>query len=518
MNAKSYCTPVYLVHAGKHVLPVSRIDGTASMLLNDKDCRDNIKPIKTTGDGNCLFNAASSAICGNERLAVEIRLRTALELLAHQEFYGAHPAVAGINLTNRSGKKWQLEGLYNAVVFSRASDGDSFQTSLEKEICNTLHNYAWSGLMQIMGLASAIRCEISMIYPDKKHILLPLLNATYRPRIVGIQMPRLTIMWTDMAGWQNRSKPFSVNHFVPMLMVSNAETNEWMTVSNKRRQVTWSMKNDRRKKSGLNDSGKPRKGSCSFQSRPSTPTLKDFWSYKDTNASLTCSTNAGKAKKTSRNTESSPNHSNFLKPSSKWHGHGAINKKQSDRKMSSPIKSQTTSCPTPGTLDNCMTMPFDKSVDLNAVKSSPVSSMPVHTQTASPIMQSSSVIAENSVKINKSSQDSYNFYKNPLLSARFTPMCNIEAAEPSENSPNRLYSASVLPLTGVDRSFYKKRGKLYNNNANRNRQSHSQHQSSSLDTPDAALGLVCRTSNVHGTLPENICSLKQKMSVSHPKL
>ena len=186
--------------------------------------------------------------------------------------------------------------------------------------------------------------------------------------------------------------------------------------------------------------------------------------------------------------------------------------------MSSPIKSQTTSCPTPGTLDNCMTMPFDKSVDLNAVKSSPVSSMPVHTQTASPIMQSSSVIAENSVKINKSSQDSYNFYKNPSLSARFTPMCNIEAAEPSENSPNRLYSASVLPLTGVDRSFYKKRGKLYNNNANRNRQSHSQHQSSSLDTPDAALGLVCRTSNVHGTLPENICSLKQKMSVSHPKL
>ena len=142
MNAKSYCTPVYLVHAGKHVLPVSRIDGTASMLLNDKDSRDNIKPIKTTGDGNCLFNAASIAICRNERLAVEIRLRTALELLAHQEFYGAHPAVAGINLTNRSGKKWQLEGLYNAVVFSRASDGDSFLTSLEKEICNTLHNYA----------------------------------------------------------------------------------------------------------------------------------------------------------------------------------------------------------------------------------------------------------------------------------------------------------------------------------------------------------------------------------------
>ena len=68
-----------------------------------------------------------------------------------------------------------------------------------------------------MGLSSATGCEIKLVYPDKKHSLLPLLSASYGPRVGDSHPPRITIMMTDMSGWPDRSKEFKVNHFVSMI-------------------------------------------------------------------------------------------------------------------------------------------------------------------------------------------------------------------------------------------------------------------------------------------------------------
>ena len=38
-------------------------------------------PALSTGDGNCLFNSMSTALTGDENLAPELRLRTAIECL-----------------------------------------------------------------------------------------------------------------------------------------------------------------------------------------------------------------------------------------------------------------------------------------------------------------------------------------------------------------------------------------------------------------------------------------------------
>ena len=42
------------------------------------------KPIATTGDGNCMYNALSLAFCGTECLSVVIRLLTAYALIKHR--------------------------------------------------------------------------------------------------------------------------------------------------------------------------------------------------------------------------------------------------------------------------------------------------------------------------------------------------------------------------------------------------------------------------------------------------
>ena len=238
----------------------SLIDMTALSVLDAQDTLtfNGKMPVRTTPDGNCLFNAVSRAIFGNENMATELRLRTALELSLNPDYYRAHPIVSELKLKTASGKEWPLSGLYDAVVFrnsnlcaqhttaleAKNTDKTSFQQAVEKEICSTFNNYAWSGIMQIMGLASAVRCNIQLLYPDKRHSLFPLLSGTYRPRISSAngQLPTITIMWTNIGGWKDKEKEFQVNHFVPILSVEE-RANEWVTVSKKRKLLSTTANN-----------------------------------------------------------------------------------------------------------------------------------------------------------------------------------------------------------------------------------------------------------------------------------
>ncbi len=63
----------------------AKVDKIAQSLVPSHYQQDNVKTILTTADGNCLFNAASLALCGCEKLSVELRVRTAIELATNTE-------------------------------------------------------------------------------------------------------------------------------------------------------------------------------------------------------------------------------------------------------------------------------------------------------------------------------------------------------------------------------------------------------------------------------------------------
>ncbi|XP_076062750.1 uncharacterized protein LOC143037941 [Oratosquilla oratoria] len=44
-------------------------------------------PVCVAGDGNCLFNSVSVALCGNKELATNLRVRTVIEMVLNAEFY-----------------------------------------------------------------------------------------------------------------------------------------------------------------------------------------------------------------------------------------------------------------------------------------------------------------------------------------------------------------------------------------------------------------------------------------------
>jgi hypothetical protein len=56
-------------------------------LLISRKVIDNSVVIKTTGDGNCLFNACSLSLLGNENMALNINLCTVFILLEYEAFF-----------------------------------------------------------------------------------------------------------------------------------------------------------------------------------------------------------------------------------------------------------------------------------------------------------------------------------------------------------------------------------------------------------------------------------------------
>ena len=247
-----------------------QIDSVALSILQPASAI-NIKLIRTLADGNCLFNAASMALSGSVKLAAEVRLHAAIELILNSEYYGNHPIVTNANIPLKFQKRenanesrtYDAEAIFTTAVFSSKActvlNKHGFRSALEHEIRNTLHLGCFSGILQIMRLSSAIGCQIKMVYPDERHTMHPLLNGIYSPRMpvekqkeenYRIESKTISIMWTFLQGWADRLKEFNVNHFV---LLTNVSEHHWVTVS-------------RTKKSEENP------GKNTTVKRPSTPT------------------------------------------------------------------------------------------------------------------------------------------------------------------------------------------------------------------------------------------------------
>ena len=147
-------------------------------------------PSKTTGNGNCLFNAVSIALTGNEDRAAELRLRTSVEMALNANVYTSRPD-------------------YNQLM----THSPSYNASMED--CCT--EGAYSSIWTIMALSSVIGLPIKSVYPAmngsqcKTHLALTKHFATSE----NSNRETVTVMWSKMGPC--RSKTWTGNHFVPVL-------------------------------------------------------------------------------------------------------------------------------------------------------------------------------------------------------------------------------------------------------------------------------------------------------------
>ena len=174
-------------------------------------------PIHVSGDGNCLFNAVSVAIQGNEELSCELRVRTCLELVLNFEHYKAHANYQNFRLVSPDLVK---------ACQKCARDGN------------------FSSVFTIQGLShSVIGREIVSVYPAMNGMLdscMRILNTVITPRVSlsrNTSRGRVYVLWTRMCGTcpQPRDQIWLPNHFVPLIeechSTSDANTSSPVSVT-----------------------------------------------------------------------------------------------------------------------------------------------------------------------------------------------------------------------------------------------------------------------------------------------
>ena len=124
-------------------------------------------------------------------LHTELRLRTCIELILHEEYY------------LRSDVRSFLE-----VVNDNCFNVESINTTVDDTYCGMWHIYA---------LAYVLECPV---YPDKSRHVRSLLNKTVYPRQRGEEVTPIAIMWT-------RTRPtYSPSSWTPNQFVPCVETHE----------------------------------------------------------------------------------------------------------------------------------------------------------------------------------------------------------------------------------------------------------------------------------------------------
>ena len=161
-------------------------DSFQTMIFPQNYASSSYVPFHSTGDGNCLFNSASLAIWQNEKQAVELRLRTCLELALNQVFYRQHPVVVNAQIQYHSRKHghafMSVPTLFDLTCFdaepSEVYQKKGFEAAFNHEIMRTARNYSYSGTLQILGLASILGVPVETLFPA----LLPIYQNVFLPR------------------------------------------------------------------------------------------------------------------------------------------------------------------------------------------------------------------------------------------------------------------------------------------------------------------------------------------------
>ena len=149
-----------------------------------------LMPVHVSGNGNCLFNAKSVLLCGDESLALELRVSTTIAMARKRPeiIYEA-----------------RQKGIYHTV-------GINYEEELEN--CATENIFQSS--LNCISLCWATKSSLVLLYPNNG-VGLTNYHALVNSGMMGagqFEPSGHNIMWSGpMAG--------NFNHFVPMLQCKN---------------------------------------------------------------------------------------------------------------------------------------------------------------------------------------------------------------------------------------------------------------------------------------------------------
>ena len=216
----------------EHIKPIEKIDHEvvfnprfhkADMIASSNlpsDGPQDVIPVTTRGDGNCLCRALSTAYFGTENRHIEIRARIVMEAIVNRNHYMDH------RILSRGVQQQRLNSLHEQlpVIFAKYSDfyrsgqvvtDDTVYYMFTTETHECSKDGAYMGLWQLACAAQVFKIPIHSVFPsggdedmrgDFHRTFFPLRNADIRE-----DRNPLIIMWTSILGGNNP------DHFVPLL-------------------------------------------------------------------------------------------------------------------------------------------------------------------------------------------------------------------------------------------------------------------------------------------------------------
>ena len=127
------------------------------------------KAVKTTGNGDCIYNAVSLALVGDESCAILLRLLVALELAINVSFYAQHPKFTYFPSGGR-----HPNTVFSLCLTRRINDvfHDSAQNrelAVFSEARTASQPKEWSGYFQVSALSAVLARPVFSSYPTAHH-------------------------------------------------------------------------------------------------------------------------------------------------------------------------------------------------------------------------------------------------------------------------------------------------------------------------------------------------------------
>ncbi|CAG2243937.1 unnamed protein product [Mytilus edulis] len=183
-------------------------DELSQILIPDDVVVDtSLIAIKTTGNGNCLYNATSLGLAGNETYAENLRLLCAAEIFLNAQAYTSHEAL----ITDDN------FGMCLSANAERAFTTNQDRVkALECEALNTCTispRPTWSNLIHLIALPNVIHRPVYSMYPSNtgfpyRHVF----NRLYTPFEECNSAKPLYILWSVDGALPHEN--FTPNHFV----------------------------------------------------------------------------------------------------------------------------------------------------------------------------------------------------------------------------------------------------------------------------------------------------------------
>ena len=202
-------------------------DDLATFLIPDDVTRpggQRLFALKATPNGDCLFNAISLLVRGNESAAMLLRLLVAGELYFNASFYANHHVFVD---TIRSNSDLSLDTLFTVALTEAGADECSKNRSktdaVKSEALVACTRGEWSSFLHILGIASVLSKQVQSIYPDVNFRFRSLIHRIVKPRASATNDPlgdedQVNILWSRDGGFDNRPGVwYEPNHFVPVV-------------------------------------------------------------------------------------------------------------------------------------------------------------------------------------------------------------------------------------------------------------------------------------------------------------